>query len=362
MNTLEIIAAQRALYPSCTAQDLYKALYHAHLGCGHLVTNAQRARDYLQAECDASSTAFPFPFPLAEDFGAYARVHLSAYLRQGGALETLLSLFLLSAKAETEKARQSFASSVCELAALYPQDSAFFEQMHSADLPAVHHSAAFRAAYSPAYRVICSEYADLMPLFLTIDRLMRDHPHLLISIDGRCGSGKTTLADLLARVYDAEIFRMDDFFLRPEQRTPERYATPGENVDHERFLEEVLWPLSQEEAPLYRPFDCKTFSLLPAIPKRCAPLNIIEGSYSLHAELAPQVHLCVLLDMQPDDQLRMLAKRESPESLERFRTRWIPLENLYFSSTDITHRCDLHIFAHPQEIGPHRFTVTSHNP
>ena len=33
---------------------------------------------------------------------------------------------------------------------------------------------------------------------------------------------------------------MDDFFLRPEQRRPERFAEPGGNVDRERFAAEVL--------------------------------------------------------------------------------------------------------------------------
>ena len=49
---------------------------------------------------------------------------------------------------------------------------------------------------------------------------------------------------------------MDHFFLRPEQRTPERLRTPGENVDHERFLEEVLCPLRAGRVFWYRPFDC----------------------------------------------------------------------------------------------------------
>lgn len=40
---------------------------------------------------------------------------------------------------------------------------------------------------------------------------------------------------------------MDDYYLRMEQRTPERYAAPGENVDHERFLEQVLIPASQNQ-------------------------------------------------------------------------------------------------------------------
>ncbi|MFR7635787.1 MAG: hypothetical protein ACLUYZ_00015 [Lachnospiraceae bacterium] len=49
---------------------------------------------------------------------------------------------------------------------------------------------------------------------------------------------------------------MDDFFLRPEQRTAARLAQPGENVDHERFLSEVLQPALRGEAVTYHPFRC----------------------------------------------------------------------------------------------------------
>ena len=65
----------------------------------------------------------------------------------------------------------------------------------------------------------------------------------ILAIDGRCASGKTTIATELAHTLNADLIHMDDFFLRPEQRTPERLAIPGENIDHERFLTEVLEPL-----------------------------------------------------------------------------------------------------------------------
>ena len=85
---------------------------------------------------------------------------------------------------------------------------------------------------------------------------------VIIAIDGRCGAGKTTLAQYLEEQTGATVFHMDDFFLRPEQRTPERFNTPGENVDHERFLFEVLEPLRKGVVELpYQRFDCKTQSL-----------------------------------------------------------------------------------------------------
>lgn len=43
---------------------------------------------------------------------------------------------------------------------------------------------------------------------------------------------------------------MDDFFLRIEQRTPERMTEVGGNVDYERFLETVLFPVSAKKCYL----------------------------------------------------------------------------------------------------------------
>ena len=67
--------------------------------------------------------------------------------------------------------------------------------------------------------------------------------HLLIAVDGRCGSGKSTLGAYLQQKMHGNLLHMDDFYLRPEQWTPKRQEEPGGNVDRERFLEEVLLPL-----------------------------------------------------------------------------------------------------------------------
>ena len=115
-----------------------------------------------------------------------------------------------------------------------------------------------------------------------IDGLLAKKDVVIVAIDGKGTSGKTTFASKLAEVYDCNVFHMDDFFLRPEQRTPERFAEVGGNVDYERFREEVLLPLRSGRAFSYRPFDCSTFTL--AAPVAVAPkrLNIIEGTYSHH--------------------------------------------------------------------------------
>lgn len=95
-----------------------------------------------------------------------------------------------------------------------------------------------------------------MELLQAIDERLPRQERLLLAIDGGSASGKTTLAALLAQRYGCPVFHMDDFFLRPEQRTPQRLAEPGGNVDRERFFSEVLQPLRQGGPASYRRYDC----------------------------------------------------------------------------------------------------------
>ena len=164
-----------------------------------------------------------------------------------------------------------------------------------------------------------------------IDALLEEKELVIVAIDGKCTSGKTTLASKLAEIYDCNVFHMDDFFLRPEQRTPERFAEVGGNVDYERFLEEVLLPLKSSKTFSYRPFDCSTFTLSDPVivtPKR---LNIIEGTYSHHPYFGNPYDLKILLTIDEETQRRRILDR--PEFLhKRFFEEWIPMENRYFDA------------------------------
>lgn len=181
-----------------------------------------------------------------------------------------------------------------------------------------------------------------LPLFSAIDLLLKQGK-ATIAIDGGSGSGKTTLSKLLEERYDCNIFHMDDFFLRPVQRTKERLEEPGGNVDWERFLEEVLLPLEKEEEINYVRFDCATFTLLPAkkiVPKK---LNVIEGSYSMRPELAGKYDFSVFLDISPEKQKERIQKRNSQELAKRFFEEWIPMEQRYHEVMNVKERCNLSI-------------------
>ena len=168
-----------------------------------------------------------------------------------------------------------------------------------------------------------------------IDGLLHTKERVIVAVDGRCGSGKSTFGKLLADEYRCALVHMDDFFLRVSQRTPERLATPGENVDHERFLEEILLPIRRGEAAVLRPFDHSVFAPRGEFPVPKTPLTVIEGTYSCHKALRDYYDLCIFVTTDSETQMKRITVREGADIAGQYRTRWIPLEELYFSTLDI---------------------------
>lgn len=186
-----------------------------------------------------------------------------------------------------------------------------------------------------------SQADHFAPLFAELDRRLAGEAPVRLAIEGGSASGKTTLGKILAERYDCTVFHMDDFFLRPEQRTPARFAEPGGNADRERFLEEVLLPLRRGEKIFYRRFDCASMQLQSAVETVPGKLVVTEGAYSMHPELAPYYDLSVFLDISPESQRERILRRNTPEKAEQFFRRWIPMERAYFSAFGIPARCTL---------------------
>lgn len=174
-----------------------------------------------------------------------------------------------------------------------------------------------------------------------INELKAHNPHVIVAIDGGAGSGKSSLAEKLGAILQADVLHMDDYFLQPHQRTAERFAQPGGNVDRERFLEEALLPLSRGEAYTCRRFACSTQTLGEGVIRAPGAVTIVEGSYSLHPELEAFYDLRILLTIDARKQSERILAREGAEKHRRFMQEWIPMENRYFEHTQITRRCDL---------------------
>ena len=174
-----------------------------------------------------------------------------------------------------------------------------------------------------------------------IRKLLCEKESVIVAIDGRCASGKTTLASLLGSTVDCNIVHADSFFLLPHQRTEERLSVPGENIEHERLLSEVLIPLKSGEPFSYRPFDCSTMDFKEdvfIIPKK---INIIEGSYCCHHSLLSFYDLTVFLSTDKEKQLQRILERNGEASKKIFENKWIPLEEAYFEKYKLKDNTDL---------------------
>ena len=341
-----VLSAHGARYPAMEPQDGVKLIYQNEFGGGHLVADPAQSLERLRAEYAAAPRAPGVP--LAENIGnGLVRVMLGAVEEGEYPLEALNRDFVRSAslhrggmdgfRQRLEVLRQMAWEGAFGFSLQALED--WLGPYLAAGCPPVSHSESYRAAYRPAYRVVLRA-ACLLLLVREVEALATGEGRAVVALDGRCASGKTTLAARLARERGWSVVHMDHFFLRPEQRSPERYAQPGGNVDYERFLEEVLLPLRRGERPVYRPYDCHAQVLRPPVPFDPGPVVLVEGSYACHPALWDHYDLRAFLTVDPGLQRERIAAREGAESARVFRERWIPLEERYFSACRVEERCD----------------------
>lgn len=185
------------------------------------------------------------------------------------------------------------------------------------------------------------KYHNLLPLIETINEKLLGKSPVIIAIDGRSASGKSTAADLLSELWDTSVIRMDDFFLPLTFRTTERLEEPGGNVHYERFIQEVISGLKRGTQFNYRKFDCGTMDYSETIHVEPSQVIIVEGAYSLHPNFEKYYDVSAFFQINDEEQLQRIRKRNGEAKAEVFRTKWIPMENRYFEKFSVTAQCDL---------------------
>jgi uridine kinase len=167
-------------------------------------------------------------------------------------------------------------------------------------------------------------------------------PRLVVAIDGRSGSGKSTVVETVAQATDAVIVSCDDFFAASvtnaewDRRTPEQRAADA--IDWRRLKREAIEPLRAGRAARWLAFDFPagpradgTYPLQKT-PTALAPRPVVllDGAYSARPELADLVDLSVLVEAAKATRLARLAAREAPGFLQQWHARWGPAEDYYF--------------------------------
>ena len=167
-------------------------------------------------------------------------------------------------------------------------------------------------------------------IYSAILRNAKEKRQLLVAIDGRAASGKTTLAAALKTVlsqdFHTAVIHTDDFYLPKESHD---YEKLGGNMDFDRLLG-LLEEVKRNGAATYRPFLCREQSLGEAVKVEDAEVILVEGSYSLHASLFPLYDLTFCLTVDPEEQKARIIKREG-ERAHTFFEKWIPLEEKHIA-------------------------------
>ncbi len=187
------------------------------------------------------------------------------------------------------------------------------------------------------------KYACLAHIEPVLDRIKKfdSSRKIVVAVDGRAASGKTTLANSLKSAVGAEIVHMDDFFLPLNLRTKERFKTAGANVHYERFAKEVLPYIRQNSDFSYRKFSCSKMDFDSVVQVKNSPVVIVEGAYSCHPILGKYYDFSVFSDVEKSEQMRRIILRDGKEKAEMFQKRWIPLEEEYFKAYKIAEKCDI---------------------
>ena len=338
-------------YPKMQIQDAAKLLYQNEFGGGHMIANPEVSLKRIQDEYASLTPSIKSLTPVTESIGnQMSRIYLSS-LSCGLSEEILNEIFVQSANhkkgsiSEFEKKLDKFIEA-CSLGILpFPaaEVSEYFEEWKKKDYPAISHSSIYRKLYCPAYRVIEERYARIFSLIMEISHHLSTDENLpyIVAIDGMSASGKSTLGELLHKNFpESNLFHMDDYFLRPHQRTKERLAEIGGNVDYERFQNEILSHLSDEDGLTYQKYDCCTQTLGTDIFVPWQPLVIIEGSYSQHPYFKNIYDLRIFCEIDAEDQKKRILERNGKAMLNRFVSEWIPKENDYFAAYQIKEKVD----------------------
>ena len=337
MTWNEILAVHAARYPHMEARDYGKLAYQSCFGPEHMISGPEQVEAGILREWNDMERCSPEG--LEAIGGGLCRFPLSL-LRDEGDGALLARLFAVTARTYTKQTGR-FVQRLVQLKGLdVPGMEEWLSKYEAAGCPPVGHSETFRQAYHPHYRLIKEEYGKFFRVFRDIMEGWKGNGPFILAIDGRCGSGKSSLGRALEEVFSCTLVHMDDYYLPVEQRSRDWMEIPAGNMDLERFRAEVLEPARQGKDIHYRPYCCQKGAMGEERILSGTSFLVVEGSYSHHPMLREYYDRTIFLTCGKEEQIRRLQEREGDYFL-RFQEIWMPLEERYFQAFSIAEQADL---------------------
>jgi uridine kinase len=168
---------------------------------------------------------------------------------------------------------------------------------------------------------------------------------VLVGIDGRGGSGKSTFArELAALLRNATVVQFDDFY-RPAEERKVRAASGDDEVggsfDWRRARDQVLQPLVDGEIARYQRYDWDSDELAEWHLISPGGMVIVEGNYSTRDELRDYYDLTIWVDSPQEIRLRRGVERDGEDARARWLEEWIPEEDRYVGAYQPADRADI---------------------
>lgn len=313
-------------YKEMNTQDIVKLLFQNHFGPGHFIKDINFAKNYYLSELE--NTKENHNDNLYEHIGNnYTRVNIHQY-NKFFKNYNLVNMFYESSLLDYDKNIQE--NNFKYYLSAIPNDG-FLDTYSYTN---VHHSNTYNEMYNPHYRVIHTKFLDLkmkkVQLQNYLDNLCGFN---IIALEGRCGSGKTTISNDLKNV---TIIDVDEFFLRKDLKTKERLGEIGGNIDYDLY-EQCLQKIKSNSSITYTIFDCNSQSYQE---KTIEIKNnvLLVGVYSYHQLVRKYIDKVIFLLVDKETQLQRIKQRSL---YLKFINEWIPLEEKYYNSYDFISYCDL---------------------
>lgn len=161
----------------------------------------------------------------------------------------------------------------------------------------------------------------------------------LVAIDGQSGTGKSTLAKLVAEKVNGIVVNSDDFYSGGnDDRWKE--CSPQEKVDlvidWKKLRYEILEPLIAGKSASWHPLEFLHKKGWVGWKKELVQLEpksvvILEGAYSARPEFLDMIDLAILIQATDTMRRRQLQEREGEAFMKQWHEIWDEAEEYYFS-------------------------------
>lgn len=177
---------------------------------------------------------------------------------------------------------------------------------------------------------------ELAEVLVRIDSLRVLRKPMIVAIDGRSGSGKSTISQELAACSGGVYIDQDDFYVGGGFDHWTRFE-PWDRwdrcIDWRRVRTELLVPLRNGVPASYTPFDWDSMAIAQGRPVQIAPAEVVilDGTYSSRPELQDLIDLSVLVTLPAEARKSRVKGRDGEDWSESWFDLWDAAEEVYFS-------------------------------